>query len=56
VTLPELRRLKALEEETVRLKQIVSQQVLDVEYLTNKAGLPKVELPVYATVSDDITI
>jgi len=25
-------------------------------YLTNKAGLPKVELPVYSTASDDTTL
>ncbi len=33
MTLSELRRLKALEEENARLKQIVAQQVLDIELL-----------------------
>ena len=76
MTLSELRRLKALEEENARLKRIVAQQVLAIEllkevnskngksshtqalstHLTNKAGLPKVDLPVYATVSDDTTL
>ena len=33
MTLSELRRLKALEEENARLKRIVAQQVLDIELL-----------------------
>jgi putative transposase len=33
MTLPELRRLKTLEEENARLKRIVAQQVLDNELL-----------------------
>lgn len=33
MTLSELRRLKALEEENARLKRIVAQQVLDLELL-----------------------
>ncbi len=33
MTLSELRRLKALEEENARLKRIVTQQVLDIELL-----------------------
>ncbi len=33
ITLSELKRLKALEEENARLKRIVAQQVLDIELL-----------------------
>jgi len=33
MTLSELKRLKALEEENARLKRIVAQQVLDIELL-----------------------
>jgi putative transposase len=33
MTLPELRRLKDLEEGNAKLKRIVSQQVLDIELL-----------------------
>ena len=33
MTLSELRRLKALEEENAKLKQIVAQQALDIELL-----------------------
>ena len=33
ITLSELKRLKALEEENTRLKRIVAQQVLDIELL-----------------------
>jgi len=43
MTLSELRRLKALEEENARLKRIVAQQVLDIELLkeiNSKNGKP----------------
>jgi len=33
MTLSELKRLKALEEENARLKRVVAQQVLDIELL-----------------------
>ena len=43
MTLSELKRLKALEEENARLKRIVAQQVLDIELLkeiNSKNGKP----------------
>ncbi len=43
MTLSELRRLKALEEENAKLKRIVAQQVLDIELLkeiSSKNGKP----------------